>query len=197
MNQFTEEEFEEIKAKGEELYNSIDKVHCPYFNESVVFNASGFEHLKFKNRRRPRLDQDQYTRFKYMHLAPQILASSHTLQGIRTIEQSDEIVVYYEFIAVLEDKRIRIIVKQNGDGEKIFWSIIPFWKMDKKQHNDYFILENLKRIKAKHPPEAGVLLALGYSFETVRGRTLQALGRVYQNLKSAANTFRALRSRMR
>jgi len=45
-------------------------------------------------------------------------------------------VSYYEFIAILDDKqdkkRIRVVIKQIQDGPKYFWSIIPFWKMDKK-----------------------------------------------------------------
>ena len=38
---------------------------------------------------------------------------------------------YYEFVAVVKDVRIRVIVKQVELGPKYFWSIIPFWKMDK------------------------------------------------------------------
>ena len=38
---------------------------------------------------------------------------------------------YFEFVAVVRDVRVRIIVKQVENGPKYFWSIIPFWKMDK------------------------------------------------------------------
>ena len=39
---------------------------------------------------------------------------------------------YYEFVAVINGYRVRVILKEveGGDG-KYFWSIIPFWKMDK------------------------------------------------------------------
>lgn len=33
-------------------------------------------------------------------------------------------------IAVLNDIRVRIIVKKEEKGMPYFWSIIPFWKMD-------------------------------------------------------------------
>jgi len=39
-------------------------------------------------------------------------------------------VSYYEFIAVLENVRVKVIVKQVDGGEKFFWSIIPYWKID-------------------------------------------------------------------
>ncbi len=38
---------------------------------------------------------------------------------------------YYEFVSVMNGYRVRVIVKQVEDGPKYFWSIIPFWKMDK------------------------------------------------------------------
>ena len=39
--------------------------------------------------------------------------------------------IFYEFIAVLENVRVKVIVKEILGGEKHFWSIIPFWGIDK------------------------------------------------------------------
>jgi hypothetical protein len=41
-------------------------------------------------------------------------------------------VTYYEFIAVLKRNRVRIIVKQVENGQKYFWSIVPFWGMNEE-----------------------------------------------------------------
>ncbi len=41
-------------------------------------------------------------------------------------------VTYYEFIAVLKRNRVRIIVKQIENGQKFFWSIVPFWGMNEE-----------------------------------------------------------------
>ena len=41
MLQFTEQQFKEVKEKGEELYKSLSEVYCPYFKEKVTFNAQG------------------------------------------------------------------------------------------------------------------------------------------------------------
>jgi hypothetical protein len=41
-------------------------------------------------------------------------------------------IVFFEFIAVMANVRIKIIVKEVFGGEKHFWSVIPFWKIDKE-----------------------------------------------------------------
>jgi len=143
MIQFTEEQFNNLKSKSEELYKSINEVYCPFFKEKIVFNAKGLEHLKFKSKNHARLHNDQYIRLKLLHLAPKILKLSNTLQNFserkvfelnRSNHRNEKIlvdVIYYEFIAVLEEIRVRIIIKKVGTAPKYFWSIIPYWKIDK------------------------------------------------------------------
>ena len=82
-------------------------------------------------------------RLKLLHLAPIVLRASATLQGIwetKTFERvrvhgrTDSIltnVEYYEFVAVIEKIRVKVIVKQVKDGQRFFWSIIPYWGVDK------------------------------------------------------------------
>jgi len=142
MIEFTEQQFNEVKNAGEELYKSLDQIYCPYFKEKISFGAQGLEHLKFKRREKARLDKDQYMRFKLLYLAPEILKSSHTLQGVletkkfervRVHSRTDtvlKLVTYYEFIAVIKRNRVRIIIKQIDNGQKFFWSIVPFWGMN-------------------------------------------------------------------
>jgi len=138
------ENFDEVKLKGEELYKSLEGVHCPYFNEKIHFNAKGLEHLKFKKHDRARTRQDQYMRFKLLHLAPKVLRISKTLQGkwetksferVRVHSRTETVmkdIEYYEFVAVMEEVRVKIIVKRIADGELFFWSIIPYWGVNKK-----------------------------------------------------------------
>ena len=147
MLQFTEQQFKEVKEKGEELYKSLSEVYCPYFKEKIVFNAQGLEHLKFKRRDKARLEQDQYMRFKLLNLAPEILKLSYILQGIletqkfervRVHNRTDTIlkpVTYYEFIGIIKRNRVRIIIKQVDGGPKFFWSLVPFWGMNEETKN--------------------------------------------------------------
>ncbi|OGN09446.1 MAG: hypothetical protein A3C61_01225 [Candidatus Yanofskybacteria bacterium RIFCSPHIGHO2_02_FULL_39_10] len=139
----TDEEFEKIRSNFELGYKAIKEVRCPYFTGPVVFNAMGLEHLKFmrKNHARPR--NEQLLRMRLFPLAPEIVSLSQTIQGItytkhfenlRTNQRYQSIllpVYYYEFVAILKDKRVRVVIKQIEDGPRFFWSIIPFWKIDK------------------------------------------------------------------
>lgn len=136
--------FDEVMAKGGALYKTFSPVRCPYFEADVYFNASGLEHLKFKRPRHARSRLDQDMRFKLLPLAPEILRLSRTMQGIwetkhfehvRVHNRTDIIfkpVIYYEFIAVIRRARIKIVVKQIDDGQRFFWSIIPFWDINKE-----------------------------------------------------------------
>ena len=137
------ENFEEVRMGGEDLYKTLDEVYCPYFKSKISFNSQGLEHLKFKQQRKARSQQDQYMRFKLLHLAPVVLKASSTLQGIwetknferiRIHSRTDtvlKIVTYYEFVAVVEKIRVKVIVKQIEGGNMFFWSIIPYWGVDK------------------------------------------------------------------
>jgi hypothetical protein len=83
-------------------------------------------------------------RFKLLSVVPEILKLSYTLQGISETKKFERIrihnrtdnilksVNYYEFIAVMKRNRIRIIIKQIDGGQKFFWSLIPFWKMNEE-----------------------------------------------------------------
>ena len=142
MIEFTEEKFNKVKSEAEELYKGFDKIFCPYFKDKVSFTAQGLEHIKFKRRDKARIEKDQFMRFKLIHLAPEVLKFSHTLQGVfetkkfertRMNSRTEMIlkpVVYYEFIAMIKRNRVKIIVKQIDGGERFFWGIVPFWGMN-------------------------------------------------------------------
>lgn len=140
---FNNDDFAKIRNDAEEFYKTVDYVFCPYFGEKIVFNAKGLRHLKFKSDRQARPYTEQYPRLKLLHLSPEILKKSHTVQGVWEIKRFEDQktnsrwehilknVIYYEFIAVLENVRVKVIVKEVLGGEKHFWSVIPFWGIDK------------------------------------------------------------------
>ncbi len=142
MTQLDIETFNTLKEEREIWYKNIKEVSCGYFpGEKIHFNAKGLEHLKFKNKNHARSQDDQYIRFKLLHLAPEIIKLSRTVQGIssqkgwelkRSNQKNENCLVqaiFYEFIAVLENVRVRIVIKQVENGPRYFWSIIPNWKM--------------------------------------------------------------------
>jgi len=133
--------FNETKQEAEDFYKSLSSVYCPYFDEKVNFNTKGLDHIKFKDWNKTRPRKDQFMRLKLLYLTPEVIKKSHTLQGYSKTKEMERIkrnsrwekvmktIYYYEFIAILENIRVRVIIKQVSDGEKHFWSIIPYWKM--------------------------------------------------------------------
>ena len=98
------------------------------------------------------MEIDQYIRLRLLKLAPQIISKSHTLQEFFETKRFEKQkinsrwenrliqVVYYGFVAIINGARIKVIVKEVEGGSKFFWSIIPFWKNDKKNSQNKKIL---------------------------------------------------------
>jgi len=138
--EFTDKEFGHVRQTAEDTYLRIGHLNCPYFKESVHFNTEGFRHLVFKRWNRGRDRHDQFMRLKHISCAAEILRLSRTVQGILETHEWKRrhrhgrwekvlvTVIYYEFLAVLEQRRFKVIVKQLPGGERIFWSLIPFWR---------------------------------------------------------------------
>jgi len=153
---FNQDEFEKVRNEAEVFYKTIKPVYCPYLAEKISFNVKGIHHLKFKSDQQARSQKDQYARLKLLHLAPQVLEKSHTLQGVWETKRFEaqktngkwkyvmKEVVFYEFIAVLNNIRLKVIVKQVLGEDKYFWSVIPYWRIDK---------ENSKRVLYSGDPE--------------------------------------------
>ena len=138
-----EQDFNKVRTDAEVFYDTISEIHCPYFAQKVAFNTKGIRHLKFKSDRKARPRKDQYSRLKLIRYAPEILKLSKTVQGIWQTKCFEEQktnscwkkllkdIIFYEFVAVLDTVRVRVIVKEVYGGEKHFWSVIPFWGIDK------------------------------------------------------------------
>ena len=142
--EFTDAEFNQVRREAEQVFFSIGQIQCPYFQDRVHFNTEGFRHLLFKSWNRGRDRRDQFIRLKHLARAPEILRLSRTVQGIqettawerrRRHGRWDKLLIavtYYEFVAVLNARRFKVIVKQLPGGERIFWSLIPFWRQDEQ-----------------------------------------------------------------
>lgn len=145
--------FKQLKKDATAFYNALEKVKCPYFSDFVSFNSKGMSHLKFKSWNNTRPVRDQYMRFKLLKYAPEIIKNSHTLQEYCERKRLERVQInsrweqravsikYYGFIAIIDEVRIKIIIKETKGGEKYFWSIIPCWKQDKSILNKKILHE--------------------------------------------------------
>ena len=137
---FTDEEFDRVRGEAEAQYRNWSQIRCPFFQEAVHFNMAGFRHLLFKSWNRGRDRSDQFMRLKHLARAPEILRLSRTVQGVQQTQEWERrhrhgrwestlvAVTYFEFVAVLDGRRFKVIVKQLAEGRRVFWSLIPFWR---------------------------------------------------------------------
>ena len=136
----SEEKFVQRKAEAKVIYDAIGSVKCPYFNgEEVHFNSEGFEHILFKSWNKTRSRVEQYTRLRLIPLVVSIIRKSGTLQeydekNIFVRQQSRgkwtevmKLVRYYIFIAIINDLRMKIIVREVVGEKKRFYSVYPSW----------------------------------------------------------------------
>lgn len=142
-----QEKFEKFKEIIRQEYDVIKEIHCPYFNETVKFSSDGFQHLLYKgsSKIKQRGQSEQYMRLKLLKLAPKLLRLTKTVQEFHKGNQFVVVkknkrremvmkeVKYWGFIAIIDDRKIKVVVKQIGDGFKRFWSIIPNWTTRKSR----------------------------------------------------------------
>jgi hypothetical protein len=107
-------------------YAKIGMVFCPYFGEMIRFNRKGLQHILFKSDGISRLSIDKHKRLSILHLAAKVISLSNTIQN-QEKRSGKKDSIYYEFIAILDTKRVKVVLKQDGEGSKYFYSIIPFW----------------------------------------------------------------------
>jgi len=116
-------------------------VYNPYFKSQVIFNSDGFHHLQF-SARRERNKKEQLLKFSLLPLAFVIIKNSGTLQeyrkgltavgkkskdGLTPMKETE----YWGFVAIVGENKIkiRVVAKRVGDGNIIFWSVMPFSKL--------------------------------------------------------------------
>ncbi len=134
------------KNKAEEYFNSIEKVNCPYFSEKVIFNSDGFNHLQF-SAGSERDKKEQLLKFRLLRSVVKIIEKSGTIQeyrkqwgavgrkkkdGFRKTKEMQ----YWGLIAItgkeINQIRVRVILRQVGDGNIIFWSVMPDVRLKNK-----------------------------------------------------------------
>lgn len=146
----SKEPIHELRDGATTLYKSFQNIYCPYFREEIYFTSVGLNHLRYRKGRKERHYYAQQMRYKLIKLAPKVLKDSKTLQEFdmqqifietkhnKRKEKVIKDVHFYGFIAIIDSWKIKVIVRQIGNGKKHFWSIIPNWQTRKskegKQH---------------------------------------------------------------
>lgn len=126
--------YQQIKNKTYRYYKKIRTVKCPYLKTEVKFNSQGFWHLIYTGRNVKRPEKTQILRFQLLTKAVNLLSITTTMQEFEYRKSTKT--AYFGFIAILNNWKIKTIVKKKDKGTYIFYSVIPNWvtniKRDKR-----------------------------------------------------------------
>lgn len=134
--------FNERRERARTIFTAQKSIYNPYLQSQVIFNSDGFHHLQF-SARRERNKKEQLLKFNLLPLAIHVIKKSGTLQkyrrGLTTIGKktkdgfaSAKTTEYWGFVAIVGGEsqiKIRVVLRRIGDGNIIFWSVMPFSKL--------------------------------------------------------------------
>ncbi len=120
------------KKQIQEIFKETKQISCPAFpGEIISFNAKGINHLLYKGNRSKRDISRIETNIRLLPRAIKVLRLMPFFQEESFYEKDKITFKYWAFEAVVEERRVKVIVRQIGNGQKHFWSVIPAWRKDR------------------------------------------------------------------
>lgn len=111
-----------------EEYKKIGFVVSPLFNyQSIYFNEKGFRHLIYKKGNR-RHHKDFSRKLILLTYAQEILVSGRVCEKREIITLDKEMVRFWSVIKKFKNGNVTVIVRQIGEKEKHFFSIMSEFK---------------------------------------------------------------------
>lgn len=135
--------YENLRNDTHVWFQLLKPIHSPALKELVHFTSEGFEHIIYKRARSERDKSSQIMRFKLLPRAIALIALSTTYQEyeetIKSFQvkrkkkrtQESKTVRYWGIIAIVENRKIKVIIRKIGNGQLHFWSIVPAWTTNK------------------------------------------------------------------
>ena len=145
----SKEYYIKMKKVAYKKYKLIKQVNCPYLNKKVIFNSDGFRHIIYRSKGKKRHINTQLLRFRLLDKAVDLIKKTNTVQEYESIKT--EVVTedhyikvtkvkeieYFGFIGIVDGWKIKVIVKRKGNGNPIFWSVIPNWVTNRKRDKNF------------------------------------------------------------
>ena len=121
-----------FKDKIKKIFDATKEVRCPAFpDEKIVFNAKGINHLIYKGDRSRREQSRIQTNIRLLPSAIKVLKAMAYPQEETSYLRVGVNYKFWTFEAVVDNRRIKVIIRQVGNGKKHFWSVIPAWRKDR------------------------------------------------------------------
>jgi hypothetical protein len=136
-------QYDSLREETQNWFQSLKPVQSPILHSDIHFTSEGFEHIVYKRARAERDKNSQTMRFKLLPLAVKLIGLSTTFQEYEedvkqiTIKrrkkkvQVSKKVQYWGLIAIIEGRKIKVIIRKVGNGQHHFWSVIPAWTTNK------------------------------------------------------------------
>ena len=123
---------QELKQHAAAFFKKHRSVLCPAFpKEKIAFNSKGLSHVFYKGAGKisARSVQESEVRVNLLPHAFKILKRMPLPQEESSmVDNAGRLCRYWAFEAVVDDRRVKVIVRQIGNGNKHFWSVIPAWR---------------------------------------------------------------------
>ncbi|PIS22844.1 hypothetical protein COT49_03290 [candidate division WWE3 bacterium CG08_land_8_20_14_0_20_40_13] len=119
------------KQAAKEFFIKHKLVYNPALKRKVIFGSKGLSHLFYKgaNKKSSRSEKETVIRIMLLERAMTVLQRATFFQEESLLKNSSgEPSRYFAFEAVVEGRRIKVIVCQIGKGKPHFWSVIPEWR---------------------------------------------------------------------
>ncbi len=141
--------YQKVRREAESYYSKLQPLECPALRETVFFSSHGFNHLIYKKERTERDSVSQITRFRLLSLAVRLISLTTTFQEYegsmkhfwskmyKEKKLLSKEVQYWGLIAIIDRKKIKVILRKVGAGYLHFWSVIPAWVTSKKRDQIY------------------------------------------------------------
>jgi hypothetical protein len=146
--------YAEVRTETQRMYASIGSIACPALgNERIAFTAHGFNHLVYSGKKE-RDKRVQIMKFELLEKAKNVLEISTTFQEYEEqyqymrvnrkgrYVQENILVRCWGFVAIVKKFRVKVVVRQIGNGKKEFYSVIPAWVT--KEYRGIKVIENSK-----------------------------------------------------
>lgn len=120
---------DELKQKARNFFQENSNVKCPAFpKEKVYLNARGLQHLFYKGSRSKRDLKRIAKNIELLPRAVQLLKLMPLPQEEDSYRAHGQKYKFWAFEGVVENRRIKVVVRQIGTGRKHFYSVIPAWR---------------------------------------------------------------------
>ena len=121
-----------MKEQIQKFFNQNKRVACPAFpDEPVIFNAKGINHLIYKGNRSRREESRIIMNIRLLPRAIKVLRVMPLWQEESRYIKEGVTYKFWCFEAVVNDRRIKVVIRQVGNGKKHFWSVIPAWRKNR------------------------------------------------------------------